>query len=369
MKIAAFGATNYASTEIRINFWVRAMNALGHKATFYKGGMNEPDKLDERVKNCDIVITGRTHDPRQIAMLHAGRDIYKYKLVVDTDDLITDIPAYNMASQLFHNATGMVRISLGEYAAADTMTVSTEFLRKETLRHNPNTVLIPNYVDSESMGGIRWRDKEDRHKDDIRLYWGGGGGHYDDLLLVSKPILALFHEYPKLKLIFGNFVPHWAAMLPINRVFLHKVVPYYDYPKLVAWLCADIGIAPLVDNPFNRAKSHVKYLDYYIAHVPGVYQNIDAYTEMDSVRHGATGLLASSENNWYNNLKQLIDDKEARLSIAEAASEDLVVRWDIRNHAYKYERMLLDTLTRPILNNDGVRVRESAPTSESLSAG
>lgn len=338
MRIAGFYAENIASTEFRINYWVQALARLGHDAKFYYDALEDIPTLDDKLNGCDAVIYGRSHRVRDIAALLAGRKVYNYKLIVDADDIETEVPLYNHASKIFNSATGFIKIAQAQYREADGVTTSTAFLNNHVSKFKSDAVVMPNCVNMRTYRSVRFREKESHHRNDIRLYWGGGGGHYDDLLIVKEPVLQLFKEHSNLKLIFGNFCPEWAARLDPLRVFLTKLVPFYAYPKLLAWLCVDIGIAPLVENNFNRAKSHVKYIDYSMARIPGVYQRIDAYT--GSVKDGETGFLASTPDEWYCAMKLLITSKEQRIHIGNSAKADVMEHWNIDDWAPRYESWL-----------------------------
>jgi hypothetical protein len=338
VKIVGFAAENMASSHLRVRQWIDAMKARGHSADFYDDGMDNLAKFDERVRGADVVVYGRTHDGRKVALLHGGKKVHGYKIVCDTDDLVTDIPSYNFAAQMFHDASGFKRLFIMQYRLADAVTCSTRYLVEATKEFTPNVYLVPNCADMALWSGVRTRQKEARHRDDIRVYWGGGGGHWDDVLKLRDPLLRIFAERPQVKLIFSNFVPAWAATLPQHRVFFLPLAPYRGpWQKILAWLCVDIGLAPLVANPFNRAKSHVKWLDYGMARIAGVYESIDAY---DSVVDGVTGLKASTPDEWYERIRLLVDESALRQRLGDQARRDVMAHWMVGQHVADYERML-----------------------------
>ena len=70
-------------------------------------------------------------------------------------------------------------------------------------------------------------------------------------------------------------------------------MPYLDWrvlPFEIAKL--DVGIAPLEDHPFNRCKSHLKYLEAGLCGVPLVASRVGQLAE--TVVDGVTGCLAAS---------------------------------------------------------------------------
>lgn len=337
VKIAGFAAENMASSHLRVFQWVKAMKDRGHDATFYGDSLHDLSTIDRKFEGCDVVIYGRTHDIHRIVALQAGRKVHGFKLVVDTDDLVDDIPRYNFASSAFNNSTGLIRMTHGQYRDADAVTISTPYLFERTKKHNKACYIVPNCIDEAVYRAVKFREKEERHRGDIRIYWGGGGGHYGDLLIVKDALLRIVAEYPQVKLVFSNFVPDWAARLPANRVFFLPLVPFTAFPKVLAWLCCDIGVAPLTDHPHNRSKSHVKWFDYGMAKIPGVYQDMEAY---DTVADGVTGLKATTPEDWYAKVKLLIDNPELRAGIAREARREILTNWTVDVWAHKYEDIL-----------------------------
>src|SRR5205807_5787075 len=98
------------------------------------------------------------------------------------------------------------------------------------------------------------------------------------------------------------------------------------YPAFIHWLQSlppyDIGLAPLVDNEFNRAKSMIKYLDYAALGLAVVCSDIAPYREI--VRHEENGLLVSTAAGaWYQALRRLVADAALRCQLQAAARQTL----------------------------------------------
>ena len=89
----------------------------------------------------------------------------------------------------------------------------------------------------------------------------------------------------------------------------------------------DIFIAPLVDNEFNRAKSHLKYLEYGAMQVPGIFANLEPYSAV--VSDGMNGFLAATQDEWYEKISRLIEDSDLRKKIGKAAFEEVMTNWSL----------------------------------------
>jgi glycosyltransferase involved in cell wall biosynthesis len=344
MKIAGIHVEKGAVGWHRVWCWTEAMRRMGHEVIDrpHQDPQFEVGEWDEVLAGADVVIAGRMHNAQTFAALMAGRHLYKYKLIVDTDDDQDCVPLYNQSFQNYHGAAGTPRIVRAQYREADLTTCSTTHLESQVQKYSKRSAVVPNVIDPRMYEVVRGRQKEHRHRGDLRIYWGGGGGHYDDLLMVKDVLLRIFRERPNVKLVFSNFIPDWAIDLPPFRVFMIPFTHFGAYHKILKWLCADVAIAPLVDNLFNRSKSHVKYLNYAMAGIPGVYSALLPY---DSVEHGLTGLKAANSDEWYEAINTLLDNPSQRKSMAACAVDDVMENWTVDRWAPRYETMLQELVS------------------------
>ena len=332
-------AENEASSWFRCYMWMDALRKLGHKAFYDTYGRDDvtPAVLEKMTADVDVVVAGRTASPMFFAGLLAAREVHKFKLIIDTDDLVRALHPAHPSLANFHSATGVVRLAYAQFRMADGVTVSTPRLLEDTQKHNPRTYLFRNSVWPSAWNTVRSREKESRHKDDFRIYWGGGASHYADLLIARPALERLVREDIRVKLIFQNFIPDWAIHLPANQAFYVPFVDFHGYYKVFKWLCADVAIAPLEPNEHNLCKSDVKFLDYAMAEVPGVYQRVEPY---ETVADGATGLLAGSSDEWYEKLRAYKEHRELRVEVARRAKRYVLAKRDAMFEARRYEAML-----------------------------
>jgi glycosyltransferase involved in cell wall biosynthesis len=95
----------------------------------------------------------------------------------------------------------------------------------------------------------------------------------------------------------------------------------------------DIGIAPLMDNDFNRCKSGIKALQYWALGVPVVCTPLTPY---DIVTAGEDGLKADSAEDWYRALKSLVDDAALRRKMGAKGRETLIAKHDMRSRVFNW---------------------------------
>ncbi|MBT4160479.1 MAG: glycosyltransferase family 4 protein [Gammaproteobacteria bacterium] len=103
-----------------------------------------------------------------------------------------------------------------------------------------------------------------------------------------------------------------------------------------------IGIAPMVDDRWTRGKCALKVIQYMAAGLPVV--SSDTGANHDVVRHGLTGFLANSEQDWLSAIEQLVNSRELRQRMGEAGRS--VVKENYSTQAAATRVLgLLDTLT------------------------
>lgn len=129
------------------------------------------------------------------------------------------------------------------------------------------------------------------------------------------------------------------ADLQGHRVITKAMVPIDQYPTLFDGL--GIGVVPLRDVPFNRAKSWIKGLEYAAAGVPFVAQDLPEYVRL--VARGI-GRVAKRPKDWTRQMAALLPP-EARLEEIESnhrAAKSL----DIRQGVGLWKDLYLDLLAK-----------------------
>jgi len=95
-----------------------------------------------------------------------------------------------------------------------------------------------------------------------------------------------------------------------------EVVPWTEESEAGAIARMDIGIMPLRDGPWERGKCGYKLIQYMACGLPVVASRVGA--NIDIVRHGESGFLATDRASWESSLVQLIEDRAMRLRMGQA---------------------------------------------------
>lgn len=160
---------------------------------------------------------------------------------------------------------------------------------------------------------------EKRKKSGIRLgYFSGSITHNDDFVLIESVVARLLEEYPDLEFhIVGELDVPSAWKFYKKQIKTHPFVPFDRLPRLIA--SVDINLAPLQQTIFNEAKSENKWVEASLVKVPTVASNVGAFAKM--IQQNVTGFLCETEKEWYQALKDLIEQESLRKQIGENAYE------------------------------------------------
>lgn len=273
-------------------------------------------QLEQMIKMADMTVWQITASWSVLAFFQAIKAIYRNKpFITEVDDWLFDIPSSNIASNPYKPGSEAQKIAYQQLEMSDAIIVSTEFIKEGLLNLFPDKKIyvIPNGIDFDVWDHLKKPEKEGK----IRIGFTGCQNHHSDLAIVKKPLLALIEEFPNLEVILSAPFTSWADVKHDRVLVNTSWAPINIYPQMVAGWNLDIGIAPLRDSNFNRAKSNLRWLEYSALSIPTVASNIQPFKT--SIKDGVDGILCNSSQGWYDSLKSLILDpiKRSRMG-AEA---------------------------------------------------
>lgn len=184
--------------------------------------------------------------------------------------------------------------------ASDFVIAGNEFLRREALAFHPNVEVIPSPIDIR-----RYRPKDyTALTGRIVLGWIGDHGsiHY---LESMRPIFErLGKKFPQvdLKIVCDIFFDCESM-----RVIKKDWKAEEEVSDLQSF---DIGLMPLVDDPWSWGKCGLKIIQYQGVGVPVVCTPVGI--NRDLVEDGLNGFYAMTSEEWEEKLSQLIEDAQLR---------------------------------------------------------
>jgi glycosyltransferase involved in cell wall biosynthesis len=100
----------------------------------------------------------------------------------------------------------------------------------------------------------------------------------------------------------------------------------------------DIGLYPLVKDDWSVGKSGFKAIQYLACGVPFVASPFGVTTSI--IRNGDNGILASSHQEWVDQLEALLVNRYLRLRLGEVGRADAVAQWSTATHAPRFVRVI-----------------------------
>lgn len=264
---------------------------------------------DQMAINNDIIVCQFTVDKEGLALLRAYQKLRGKKIVAEFDDFIypnEDNP--NLMEHQISQASDVLEVLA---SMADAITCTTNHLGKKLGKLNKNVYVLPNFVD------LSFWEKPRLINDTgyINIGWAGGMSHHNDLQnILVEPMKRILKEFPNVKL---YIVGEWRARKwfeGYKNVEVMLAVPFEAYPTRLQGLRLDIGLAPVEDNEFNRCKTNIKWQEYSINKIAGVYSPT-VYN-----RRGFEpkfGMIANTPEEWYLAVKQLILHPDMREEMAQ----------------------------------------------------
>jgi SAM-dependent methyltransferase len=267
----------------------------------------------EAINGCaaDVVITHRVA-LTELSDLEAIHDFCRKngaKWIFDLDDdllaLSSDHPENNYYQQL-------KPIILWAAVNADQMWVSTAALADTYRSIATDVVTVPNTLDYRV-----WRPElstEPVPEGPVRFVYMGTSTHkvdFEELIAPSfKKLASEFGENVHLDIIgvLNNVAPDdpWSILVPPPTSAL-------AYPAFAAWMRSlqghAVGLAPLCDTPFNRAKSNIKWLEYSGLGLATIAADLPPYQA--GTHPGEDILLVSpTADAFYDAMHSLVRDSE-----------------------------------------------------------
>lgn len=291
--------------------------------------------------------------------------------VTEFDDFVLHVSPHNQAGYMawnpstlyLHRALEMTKQGVG-------IIVSTPALAREMFAYSNLVYVVPNYLNKD-----KWDIPAVRRTDGkIRIGWCGGNAHADDLFMISKVLDKIVKEY-KGKVIFetmGMTRQELAGVFPLE--IHNEVCPscgfegelhHYpgesleDYPIVLASKGWDIAVAPVIDNSFGNCKSDIKIKEYSAIGLPIVASPVKPY--VGAAEDGAQISFATTFEEWYKALKDLIENVEKRQEMGRINKEWVAKYWiqDNVDKIYEMFRQIL-SVTEPVLGTKEHRNKKAS---------
>lgn len=333
MRIAVVMDDGIVNSAYRAVLPFRALAQRGHDVRW---DGKRRDRYDlELLMSCDLVYVHRHYDRPTQRMAQAVRDA-GVALWWDNDDDIRALPRGAPNSDQVGGLrgerifAGMVRMM----RMADLVSTPSRVLAETYGELGIGDVaVIDNYVPLAFVGGRRVA-----HAGAVTIGWIAALEHRldADQLELAAALERVCVRRPRVRVVTVGV----RLALRTGPAYRHVLsVPFDHLGRTAAGF--DIGIAPIADNRFNRARSSIKVKEYAAAGTPWLASPVGPYRNL-GVREG--GILVE-DGDWDAALLRLVDRRWLRRRLARRAA-----RWGrsqtIEANAWRWEAAAEAALSR-----------------------
>lgn len=245
----------------------------------------------------------------------------KAKVIFDFDDSIWlhNISAGNKRLAFLKNAEKTAQI----IKLSDTVVAGNGYLKQYALRYNPNVTIIPTTIDTEEYKP----DKKPNSK--ICIGWSGSITtiqHFELAIPFLEKIQEKYADQIEIKVIGDGNYRH--NELNIQGIAWKKETELQELNAI------DIGIMPLPDDEWAKGKCGLKGLQYMALEIPTILSPVGVNSEI--IQHGKNGFLATTNEEWFSCIEQLIESKELRTQIGKLARQTVVDSYSVISQRERY---------------------------------
>ncbi len=328
------GDRNQASSRVR-GFWIaEELEIQGVQCTLHwdnsrLGLMRFAMKLTKH----DAIIFQKTYS-RYHRWLMAYANFLGKKTYLDLDDA----PSKVNSPVTLNNVEAMMRM-------ADGVFVGNQNLFDYARQHQSNVYLIPSAINLKYYKVVA----KAKENEPVCLGWVGNGAHYKkDLIgILEGPLRKLAAEkHICFKLVGACGEPElyetFSAIPRLEIDFMDEIE--WSDPDAVSRATRefDIGLYPLLTNDFNQHKCGFKALEYMATSIPVVSSPVAVNAEI--IEDGKDSLLAGSEQEWVNALRQLIESPELRKKMGLVGRQKVEKSYNVTKVANQIKAILVENL-------------------------
>lgn len=244
------------------------------------------------IKTITLQRQASDHQKEFMKFLKSIQSEIGFKLIYEVDDVVfrEEIPDYN-ASKFGFDDDNIRQNCIEMINMVDEVTVTCKFMRDLYVEKTGKKEItaVPNFMPYWWIGHqYDYRkicDNFEKYKRKPRIVYAGSGAHFDmknkvgqqdDFSHVLKFIIDNRHKYQFVFI--GAYPPPLQPYVVAREIEFHPWKSLLEYPTFLASLNAQLFIAPLQDNNFNKAKSDIKFIEAAQLGIPCLCQDLVTYS-------------------------------------------------------------------------------------------
>jgi len=204
-------------------------------------------------------------------------------------------------------------------------------LAEHAAKFNSQVTIIPTVVDAR-----KYPFKRSRSTNDVLTIGWVGSRSTSPYLLEIEPALRRLSEAHRGRIRFRLY-GHPQRKLNLANF---ESLPFSLATEIEDISSLDIGIMPMPDNAWTRAKCAFKAIQYMALGIPTVTSPVGMATEV--VRPNSSGFWARTPSDWFDALDRLVRDAVLRRQFAEEGRKLVEAHYSVQTWAPRYTDLLAD---------------------------
>ncbi len=254
----------------------------------------------------DLVVFSRCSTASSLELVKRAAKLGIGTIYHIDDDLLGIVDHLGKAVGQTHGRSEVVEMRRLLMTSVDFVYASTSELKSRLENRLPGTRVESGEIYAPYMAELVGPVPDDRVLHTVGYM--GSKGHQADLELVAPALESLLQEDPDLR-----FETFGTVKMPDRlKRFAGRVESYSvqkDYKGFLGHLAAlrwSAGLAPLVDNEFNRCRAPTKFIEYSAC---GIYTIASRMPVYSPYLHQSRGRLAGDDE-WYESIRGSIYNRE-----------------------------------------------------------
>lgn len=201
-------------------------------------------------------------------------------------------------------------------------------------QYNDHVYVLRNAVLEADWRRVRKPEEDGK----VRIGWAAGKQHEPDSSLIGEALRRVKRRHPGVEvMVVSSFDPAWD----FDYVKLPNTPSLATYRRILASF--DISLGPIRNHEMGRAKSDLKWLEASMVGAAFVGSDCKPYA---TVKHGRTGLLCDTSDEWETAIESLVTDQAYRLKLAAAARKHVLTNRTSQKVSYQYRKALAEVRLR-----------------------
>jgi glycosyltransferase involved in cell wall biosynthesis len=305
-----------AASRYRVLQYIPYLEASGVETTvsLYPRTLKENIQFFKGLSQYDIVFLQRKrfHQPR-LGLLRKRTK----RIIYDFDDAVM----YRNSKAKDPISSTRKRRFIQMIRNSDFIIAGNEFLKNEVLPFNSNVEVIPTSIDQE-----RYPPKDySIYRRKLTIGWIGDHGSIHYLKRMQPIFEEVWKKYPNLELKIVCDVFFDCEKMPVVKKRWSAEEEVADLQSF------DIGLMPLVDDPWSWGKCGLKIIQYQGVGIPVVCTPVGI--NRDLVEDGISGFYAMTPEDWENKLSILIENNTLRENMGREGRRRVLEKYTLQSCA------------------------------------